>query len=466
MNITFHGAARSVTGSCHLLEVNGRRILLDCGLFQGKRSEAFDKNQSFPFDPAGIDAVILSHAHIDHSGKIPMLVKHGFQGPIISTHATRDLANIMLLDSAFVQQKDAEFVNKRHGKKGLPLVEPLYSMDDAIACLDHFQTVSYKRSIMVTDGVKVTFFDAGHILGSAIVMLDIVEQGVAKRLCFTGDLGRWDRPIIRDPEFPGDCDAMIAESTYGGRLHVDEMTLLDKLEQLVRQAVKKRGKIIVPAFSVGRTQELVYCLHQLRNQDRLPEIPIYVDSPLSINATQIYRVHPECMDPDVRDELLVRRDPFGFENLEYIMNVNDSKALNGERGPMMIISASGMCEAGRILHHLANNIENPNNTVLITGYNAEHTLGRRIVERSPTVNIFGEAYALRAEVVTLNSLSAHADHNELMRFFRQFDAKRLKQVFIVHGDYDQQQKLQASLTSECGFQDVLIPEAGQTTTVR
>jgi metallo-beta-lactamase family protein len=460
MNITFHGAAQSVTGSCHLIEVNGSRILLDCGMFQGKRAEAFEKNASFPFDPASINVLILSHAHIDHSGKIPMLCKLGFTGTIFCTHATRDLANIMLLDSGYVQQKDAEFVNKRNLKKGHPLVEPLYSIEDAINSLEQFQTVSYKRPFLVADGVRATFYDAGHILGSASVALDINDNGTQKRIVYSGDIGRWDRPIIRDPEFPGDCDVIISESTYGGRFHVDDMTLLDKLEAIVRTAVSRRSKIIVPAFSVGRTQELVYSLHVLRTSGRLPDIPIYVDSPLSFSATQIYKGHPECMDPDVRDEILIRHDPFGFENLRYVMSVDESKALNGMHGPMMIISASGMCEAGRILHHLANNIEDPRNIIMITGYSAEHTLGRRIVEKNPTVNIFGEPYSLKAEVITLNSLSAHADKNELLRWFKQFDNKRARRVYIVHGDYDQQQKLQASLSHELGYASIEIPGQG------
>lgn len=460
-DLSFFGAARTVTGSCHLVQVNGKRILLDCGLFQGRREESAEKNRTFPFDPAEIDVLVLSHAHIDHSGKIPMLVRHGFNGTIVSTHATRDLANIMLLDSAHIQEKDAEFVTKKHARKGLPPVEPLYTSDDVITAMEQFQTVGYRRRIPLTANVDVTFYDAGHILGSAQVVLDIGINGSATRLCFTGDLGRPDRPILRDPEFTGDVDTLITESTYGGRFHHDDTTALDTLEDVIKRTVARGGKIIVPAFSVGRTQELVYDLNQLRLQGRLPEIPIYVDSPLSSNATEVFRIHPECMDPDVREALLTRQDPFGFNRLKYITHVEDSKALNASRDPMMIISSSGMCEAGRILHHLANSVENERNTVLITGYNAEHTLGRRIVERHPSVKIFGDEFSLRAEVVVMNSLSAHADRTELLAHHARYDRSRLTNIFLVHGDLDQQEKFRDGLVGELGFPSATIPEAGE-----
>ncbi len=461
ITLAFHGAARTVTGSSHLLTVNGTTILLDCGLYQGKRSEAFEINKSFPYNPAEIDALILSHAHIDHTGKVPMLCKHGFDGSIICTHATRDLANIMLLDSAFLQQKDVEFVNKLHVKKGLPPVEALYDLDDVVDCLQQFQTVGYRRKTAVADGVSVTFYDAGHILGSAIVMLDVRDGERDVSICFTGDLGRPDRPILMDPEFPGDADVLITESTYGGRKHLANEVALDVLENVIKKTVARKGKIIVPAFSVGRTQELVYDLHLLYEQGRLPVIPIYVDSPLSVNATQIFRIHPECMDAEAREAMLTQQNPFNFESLRYVSHVSESKGLNGIHEPIMIISSSGMCEGGRILHHLRNNIENPRNTILITGYNAEHTLGRRLVERHEKVKIFGEEFALKAEVVVLNSLSAHADVTELLNFHRRFNPARLGNVFIVHGDYDQQQKLQASMVSELGLRNVLIPAPGE-----
>jgi len=454
-DITFHGAAQSVTGSCHLLNVDGSRILLDCGLFQGKREESRELNSGFPFDPAEIDAVVLSHAHIDHSGKIPMLVRNGFKGTVVSTHATRDLANIMLLDSAHIQEKDVEFVNKKHAKKGLPPVE----------AMEAFVTIGYKRRVFLTKAVDVTFYDAGHILGSSQVVLDIKLNGSSARLCFTGDLGRPNRPILRDPDKVGDVDVLISESTYGGRYHPDDATALDRLEDVLKRTVARGGKVIVPAFSVGRTQELVYDLHQLQRQERLPDIPVYVDSPLSTNATEIFRIHPECMDPDVRNDLLTRKDPFGFDRLHYTTSVSESMELNDAKEPMVIISASGMCEAGRILHHLANSIENPRNTVLITGYNAEHTLGRRLVEKHEKVNIFGDEYQVKAEIQVINSLSAHADRAEILAHHAQFDGKRLKNTFLVHGDPDQLEKLRVGMSEELGLSEVLVPEPGRTFTI-
>jgi metallo-beta-lactamase family protein len=326
--------------------------------------------------------------------------------------------------------------------------------------MEQFQTVGYRRTVPVTDGVSVTFYDAGHILGSALPVLDIASNGATARLCFTGDLGRPDRPILRDPEFTGDVDVLITESTYGGRSHVDNMTALDKLEDVIKTTTARGGKVIVPAFSVGRTQELVYDLHQLQNTGRLPRIPIYVDSPLSVNATQIFRIHPECMDPDVRQDLLSRKDPFGFDRLSYVLDVAESKMLNAADEPMIIISSSGMCEAGRILHHLANNIGNPRNTILITGYSAEHTLGRRLVEHEPVVRIFGDEYELKAQVEVMNSLSAHADRAELLGYHRQYSTARMREVLIVHGDRDQQEKLKQGLLEEIGFSSVHIPCAG------
>lgn len=460
IRLSFHGAARNVTGSAHLLEVNGSRILMDCGLFQGRRAEAWEQNSSFPFDPASIDVLVLSHAHIDHSGKIPMLYKHGFRGPIICTAATRDLANIMLLDSAFLQVKDAEFVNKLHKRNGKPPVEALYDADDVIEVLGQFQTVGYRRKTRVTEDVDVTFYDAGHILGSAVSLYDIRDGGRELQLCYTGDLGRPDRPILRDPEHVGDVDVLISESTYGGRRHKATEIILDTLEDVIKRTAARGGKIIVPAFSVGRTQELVYHLHELRERGRLPEIPIFVDSPLSVNATQVFRIHPECMDAEARQAILTRANPFSFENLRYIMHVGESKALNGQDGPMMIISSSGMCEGGRILHHLRNNIEDPRNTVMITGYNAEYTLGRRIVEREPEVKIFGEPFKLNAEVVVLNSLSAHADADELLAYHRRFNPARLRHSFLVHGDLDQAQKLGMAMEDELGLDNIAIPAPG------
>ncbi len=460
IKLEFHGAARTVTGSAHIVRVNGKTILLECGLFQGKREETYQRNMNFQFDPAEIDVMILSHAHIDHSGNIPNLCRKGFNGPIICTHATRDLAHAMLLDSAFIQKKDAEFVNKKHEKKRLPPVQPLYTVEDVLNCIGQFQTIGYNRKFRVTENVDLTFYDAGHILGSALVVLDVHVNGSSSRFCFTGDLGRPGRLILKDPEFVGDVDVLISESTYGGRYHLKDELALVRIEDIMKRTIARNGKIIVPAFSVGRTQELVYDLHILRDQNRLPDIPIYVDSPLSVNITQIFRIHPECFDAEIRNEILQRHDPFGFEQLEYISNVNDSKDLNDQKGPMMIISSSGMCEAGRILHHLANNIENARNTIMITGYCADHTLGKRIVEKDPEVPIFGEKYKLKAEVAVMNSLSAHADRDELMNYIKQFNHDRLQNIFLVHGDYDQQQKLSDGLKTELGFSNITIPQSG------
>jgi metallo-beta-lactamase family protein len=464
IDITSFGAAQSVTGSCHLITVNGSRILLDCGLFQGKRAESFERNQKFAFDPASIDVLVLSHAHIDHSGKIPMLVKLGFSGSIISTHATRDLANIMLLDSAFIQERDAAFVNKKHEKSGKPPVEAIYDMDDVLLAMEQFQSIGYRKKIRITENADLTFFDAGHILGSAQVVLDFHVNGTKSRFCFTGDLGRPNRPILRDPDFVGDIDILMTESTYGGRFHLDTVGVLERLEDIIRKTIARNGKIIVPAFSVGRTQELVYDLHQLFDQGRLPRIPIFVDSPLSFNATQVYRTHPECMENGIRREVITHHDPFGFANLTYITKLEESKALNAQKGPIMIISASGMCEAGRILHHLANNVEDPANTILITGYSAEHTLGRRIVENNPVINIFGEEHKLNADVQVINSLSAHADRNELLAYHSQFDKTRLEKVILVHGDVDQLEKLESGM-KEIGCRNTHIAVEGETSTL-
>ncbi len=460
--IEFQGAAQTVTGSMHILRINGKTILLDCGLFQGKRDEAFERNKSFPFDPAAIDCLILSHAHIDHAGNIPSLSKKGFTGPIYSTPATRDLANLMLLDCAFIQQKDAEFVNKKRKKKGESPVEPLYATADVLKSMGQFQTVGYNRPIPVAENVTLTFFDAGHILGSAIVLLDIRANGSTSRLCFTGDLGRPNRPILRDPEFTGDVDVLLCESTYGGRFHAKEEVAANRIAEVMQRTIDRNGKIIVPAFAVGRTQELIYDLHRLRDAGRLPDIPIYVDSPLAVNVTQVFRMHPECVDEEYRGEILSHHDPFGMSNLKYITESEESKRLNALRGPMMIISPSGMCEAGRIQHHLANNIGNPKNTILITGYSAEHTLGRRIVEREPTVRIYGEEYALKAEVAVMNSLSAHADREELLGYVGKFNRDRLQNILLVHGDPDQQEKFSGALTGDLGFKNVRIPKRGQT----
>lgn len=461
MQIQFWGATREVTGSMHLLTVDGKNILLDCGLYQGHRSEANKRNSEFPFDPASIDCMILSHAHIDHSGNIPQLIKKGYNGNVFCTHATQDLASVMLRDSAHIQEKDAEFLNKRLAKKGMPPIEPLYVMKDAENCITHFVGLGYGRPFYVTPNVKLTFQEAGHILGSAMVILDITENGQTKRLTFTGDLGRKHLPIIKDPYQIKETDYLIMESTYGNRVHDPIEDMKAELKQIVNKTVSRRGKIIVPSFSVGRTQELVYFLHQLFQEGSIPEIPIYVDSPLSVNITEVFRLHPEIYDKETNEAFLEKNeDPFGFYRLKYIRHVEDSKNLNNIQEPCMIISASGMCEAGRILHHLANNVQNPNNTILVVGYMAENTLGRRIVDKERLLKIYGEEIPLNAEVAVMHGFSAHADQKDLLNFISKIDVKKPEQVFIVHGEIDQQTALSHKI-KELGIAQVHIPERGQ-----
>ncbi len=461
MNIRFHNAVRNVTGTMHLLEVDGRTILLDCGLFQGRRQEAVDRNSRLPFDAAAVDVMVLSHAHIDHSGNIPRLVKDGFQGRIYSTRATRDLATVMLRDSAHIQEKDAEFVNKWHRKKGLPLITPLYTIKDAENCVDRFTGIGYNEPVEISPGVRLTCIDAGHILGSAIVLLDVRRNGRPFRIAFTGDLGRKNLPVIRNP-FPLDaCDVYITESTYGNRVHDSIADMKTELLDTVKSTIKRGGKVIVPAFSVGRTQELVYFLHELFKEGTLPNIPIFVDSPLSVNVTEVFRRHADCFDEETRSLFLsADEDPFGFNLLRYVQNVEESKKLNEMKDPCVILSASGMAEAGRILHHLRNNIGDPKNTVLVVSFMAEHTLGRRIVERAPEVKIFGEMVPLKARVVTLNGFSAHAGRDELLDYFGGLDQRRLQKVFVVHGESPQSEALLEGIKNT-GMTGAMIPEEGK-----
>ncbi|ARA93621.1 MAG: MBL fold metallo-hydrolase [Bacteroidetes bacterium] len=462
MRLTFWGAARTVTGSKHLLELeSGHRLLLDCGLFQGRRAEADHLNRHFGFDPASIDAVLLSHAHIDHSGLLPKLWQDGFRGRIYATHATYDLCSLMLLDSAYIQEKDIHFVNKLRRKRGEPPVRPLYTVDDAEGVLEHFVGVSYRQPFSPVPGVEVVYRDAGHILGSASMVLTIREGSRTLRLGFTGDVGNPGRPILRDPQPMDACDVLIAESTYGGETHDPPDRAREALAEVITRTSKRGGKVIIPAFAVGRTQEIVYALDRLWNEGRLPDIPVYVDSPLAVNATSVYIAHPECYDRELRHFLMQDDTPFGFDRLTYIRDAEKSKQLNGMRVPMVIISASGMCEAGRILHHLRNNIEDPRNTVMIVGYCADHTLGKRIVERRPEVRIFGQPHPLRAEVVVMNSYSAHADEPGMLHFLNQMDRRDLRQVFLVHGAPERQAAMQAALEG-AGYPRVTIPEHGET----
>ncbi len=456
MRITFFGAAQTVTGSMHLVECNGYRLLLDCGLYQGRRAEAYAINRDFPFDPRSIDAVLLSHAHIDHSGNLPTLVKRGFRGLIYATAATRDLCTIMLADSAHIQQSDAAFLS-RHGKEA---AEPLYDLTDVGKAMELFHTVPYRRRFIVLPGIEAAFYDAGHILGSAAIMLWLRDNGRTVRLLFTGDVGRSVPVLLRPPDTPPQPDYIICESTYGGKQHQPADTTMDVLRSLIETTVHQRGKLIIPAFSVGRTQAVVYFLNVLSNSNQLPTIPVVIDSPLSTSATHVYRMHPECFSDDVRLAMLSDPDPFGFESLRYTRSADESKALNTKAGPMVIISASGMCESGRILHHLRNNIEDPATTVLLLGFMAQHTLGRRLADGAERVRILGDEFRVRCRIEVLHSLSAHADQEELVRYLEPLGARRVQHVFLVHGEPTAQSLLTERLRS-AGWQSVSNPSRGE-----
>ncbi len=460
MRISFWGAAQTVTGSMHIVETGGKRFVLDCGLYQGRRKEAFERNSTLPCAASAIDAVMLSHAHIDHSGNLPSLVKNGYANPIYTTPATADLCEAMLLDSAFLQEKDAEFVNKRSRRRRLietghqaEEVQPLYSVEDAKGVMPLFQRVPLHTPTDV-GGLTYTTYEAGHMLGSSAMSLQ--AEGI--NLVFSGDVGREGLPILKDPESIPKADYLIMESTYGDRLHQPVDSVAEKLASIVNRTAGRGGKIIVPAFAVGRTQQIVLLLHGLIDQHKIPSIPIFVDSPLAVNVTEIFRKHVELFDEETRQFLLDGKDPFGFKRLTYVREASASKALNDLRGPFIIISASGMCEGGRILHHLRNNIADPRNTVLITGFQGEYTLGRKIVDRLPEVPIFGEPIRLRAEVAKINELSGHADQHELLTWMKPF-VKGLKKVFLVHGEPMQQQAMAAAIKERYQL-DVAIPRRG------
>lgn len=458
MKLTFWGAARTVTGSMHHLEVDGKRYLLDCGMYQGHRKEAEERNRHFPFSCQSIDAVILSHAHIDHSGNLPLLVKNGFTGPIYTTPATIDLCHAMLLDTAHIQEKDAEFLNKRRHHRGEGVIEPLYDTGDAERTLPLFQPVPYHSPKQLIPGLEYECYDAGHILGSSTILLR-EQDGREVRLAFSGDVGRPHLAIIRDPEPLPAADYLIMESTYGGRAHEERGSVKNRLADVIGKTARRGGKIIVPAFAVGRTQELVLLLHELTHEERVPNIPIFVDSPLAVNVTEVFRKHPECFNQKARQYLTDGHDPFGFERLTYIREASESKKLNDLHGPCVIISPSGMCEAGRILHHLRNNIEDPKNTVLITGYQAENTLGRKLEEKRSEVKVFGEPIRLRAQVETLHALSAHADQNELLKWMKPM-AGSLKKIFLVHGEPEGAAALEKAIRAEYGV-ETLVPGWGE-----
>jgi len=449
MKLTFQGAAGAVTGSMHELEVEGRQYLLDCGMYQGRRREAERRNREFPFPAPSIAAVVLSHAHIDHSGRLPLLVKEGFHGPIYSTPATIDLCQSMLRDTAHIAESDADFVNRYHPDE--EPVEPLYTMADADATMPLFRPVAYHARTNIGGSLVMESYDAGHILGSSSILL---TDGKV-RLAFSGDVGRPGLPIIRDPEPLPPVDYLIMESTYGGRKHPQTGEALGKLEAVVKRTIGRGGRLIVPAFAVGRTQQLVLLLHHLINENRVPSVPMYVDSPLAVNVTEAFRAHPECFDAETCAYLNSGEDPFGFRRLTYIRDAAESKKLNDARGPMIVISPSGMCEAGRILHHLRHNITDPRNTVLLTGYQAENTLGRKLRDGMKSVRIFGIPVEVRAEVESLDELSAHADSAELLDWMKSM-TPTLKRVFLVHGEPPQSSALAAAIGSRYGIEAVPV----------
>jgi metallo-beta-lactamase family protein len=461
MKIGFHGAAQTVTGSRHLLHVNGKRLLLDCGLYQGHRADTYSRNRNFPFDPSAVDAVILSHAHIDHSGNLPHLVRQGFGGPIHATHATRGMTDVMTRDAGHIQEEDAAYLNRKRKRKGKDPIEPLYTAADAEKATRQLAGHDYDSPFEPVPGVQARFVEAGHILGSAGVVLDIDDSGHQFRLMFSGDIGRVGLPILRDPVTPVDVDYLIMECTYGDRLHDSPDKAYESLHAVASETFNRGGKLIIPAFAVGRTQSLVFYIHQMIERGDLPSIPVFVDSPLAINITTLYREHPECFDDETR--AFIQEDPhgaaLGFDRLKYTLSVEESKAINETKAPAVIISASGMAEVGRILHHLKNNIENPNNTILITSWMAPHTLGRRLAEGASEVRIFGETYDVKARVAEIDGLSAHADQAALMAY-AQATEETLQHAFLVHGEAGPAAALMEKLAG-VGIDHVTYPELNQ-----
>ena len=436
------GAAEEVTGSKHILEVDGRLYLFDCGAFQGKRAEADKKNRDFNVPADKLTAVVLTHGHYDHCGLLPLLGIHGFTGSIYATPATRDIANLVLMDSARIQARDAEYLQKQATKKKEQFDwKPLFTQEDVVQTINQFVTVSYHRPMWIGPNVQLEFYDAGHILGSSMAVVTATDSaGKTVKIAFTGDLGRKNKPIIRDPERIPAVDYIVIESTYGNRRHEDMHNAMQMLERAVKDVVKSHGKIIIPAFAVERTQELIYYFHLLVDKKKIPQISIYVDSPMAVNATTIFQVHPECFDQETQDAFVKHhKNPFGFNALKFITSVDESKMLNSIEEPMVIISADGMCEFGRVTHHLANNISKPSTKIMLVGYMADNTLGRRLQNREPEVKIFGEWYQVRAEILQINAFSAHADYFETVEWLDSLDTSRLKQLFMVHGEPDAQQ---------------------------
>ena len=468
MEIEFVGAAQTVTGSIHLVRTPHATVLLDCGLYQGRRRESFERNRHLPLPVDEIDVVVLSHAHIDHSGALPLLVKQGYAGPIYATHATRDLCAAMLRDAAYIQEADARHLNKQIARGDLESepIEALYTEADALAAIDRFVSIPYRRAMRIAPGVTVTFYDAGHVLGSAITALDVEENGATRRVVFTGDLGRNNMPILRDPEVVSGAEMLISESTYGDRLHDPIEKMDEDLAAVIRRTYARGGKVIIPAFALERAQEIVFALKQLRADGHIPRVPVYIDSPLTAKITEIFKMHPECFDAEARALMRGHDSPFDFDGLRYVEDVEESKRLSSSDQPAVVIAASGMCEAGRVLHHLRAGIEDAKNTVLIVGFQAQHTLGRRLVERRARVKVFGVERDRRAEVVVLNGFSAHADQRDLINFANACRERGpLRKVALVHGEPQSLRALRELMVDTHGYPDVTAPMPGQKITL-
>jgi metallo-beta-lactamase family protein len=462
MKIRFCGAAQGVTGSQFLLSASGSTVLVDCGLFQGRRAESQQRNANFLYEPGQVNAVLITHAHMDHAGNIPSLVKKGFGGKVHATAATAELCQIMLKDSATLQERDVHWVNKVRARHNEPPVQALYSRLDAEVAMGHFQAQDYGKSFSPAPGFKVTFRNAGHIIGSTGIQIEVTEKGRTQTLGVAVDVGRPNMPVEDDPDAVRDVDSLIMESTYGNRLHTAIGDVDEELAQIILGVTKAGGKIIVPSFAVGRTQTLIYLLHKLHNQNRIPELPIYVDSPMALEATEVYRRHTENLDRATHRLFLDHgEDPFGFNRLKYVRDVAESKALNGLAFPHIIISSSGMCEGGRVLHHLRNNIENPKCVVLFVGYAAKNTLARKLVDGDTSVKIFGEPFNVRCQIKVMDAFSAHADRRNLLDYVKMTPPAKLKNIFLVHGEEDQALPLRDGIRS-MGYQNVQYPAAGET----
>ena len=462
MKIKFIGAAREVTGSKHLITLDsGKKILLDCGMFQGKGRETDTMNRNLGFNPSEIDHIILSHAHIDHSGLIPYAYKQGFRGSVVCTSATRDLCAIMLADCGHIQESDTKMFNKKRLRMGLEPVDPIYTKEDAKYVMELFIGVPYNRKFQINPDLKVRFTDAGHLLGAGISLIEITENGKTTRIAYTGDIGRPTSRILKSPEKFGQCDYLITESTYGNRLHTKMQLAEEDLLRIMKEAcVERQGKLIIPSFAIGRTQEIVYSLNKFFEEGRLPKVDIYVDSPLAVNATDIFRLHPECFNHNVIELIETDPDPFGFDSLHYTRSTEESKKLNTIKKPCVIISASGMMEAGRIKHHLANNISNPSNTILVVGYCAPRTLGARIINGDKIISIFGEKHPVNATIERIEAFSGHGDYNEMLDVLSCQNKSEIKKVFLVHGDHEAQTFYRERML-EKGFTHVEIPTSGE-----